>query len=591
MKVSGGHARAWLGAVCGPSRRLRDDERGQVAFAMVVCFLGIFAIAALALDAGLWFFDHRNAQNQVDAAALAGAQALPSTYAVATASGGAVDRAKDYLKRNGVPAAMADAATVSQGSAGTPPVCTTMAAGTVQIQLTDLSTPADGTIDTIRVCVRRKSVVVFGALSSLATPKVSAGATATIPLKTLPYILMVLDDKNEYGALEMSGNSHVVVAGQGGTYVRSLATGNANTGAPNGCDKGEAICVETGSSITSSINDVTSPHYDCAGTCNIVPSVSQPYVEDPFINLAPPGLPTAKLTCASYQANPVTLIASISPGCWDKLDVPNGGDWTMSPGNYVFKNGITVGGTTALPGKLTMTAGAYSVYIATGIQVQAGGTFKMSPGFYQIGNNGIDVLKATSTATRGTLELQGGGGSGGSTAGVYVWAFTSGDAIILQGGTSASLPGGKMTSNGAEVLMYVTCDGYTSSNREPCGTGTNCNSYPGTCTREKRDRVMETFPFSNLDLVGLSTFEHIVMWTDRRLDEESHTAWSGGVQTITGNVYQRHTEIQHGGNGDVFNLRGQVVVWSISLLDGQQYNITYDVGIVPKGNGPPGLIE
>ena len=41
---------------------LRPDEGGQMAFMMGF---------ALALDAGVWYFDHRTAQNQADAAVLA----------------------------------------------------------------------------------------------------------------------------------------------------------------------------------------------------------------------------------------------------------------------------------------------------------------------------------------------------------------------------------------------------------------------------------------------------------------------------------------------------------------------------------------
>jgi uncharacterized membrane protein len=41
----------------------------------------VFAFFALGLDAGVWFFDHRTAQNQADAAALAAVQHLPAANA------------------------------------------------------------------------------------------------------------------------------------------------------------------------------------------------------------------------------------------------------------------------------------------------------------------------------------------------------------------------------------------------------------------------------------------------------------------------------------------------------------------------------
>ena len=58
---------------------LRPNERGQVAILMVMVLPAIFLFFALALDAGLWFLDHRIAQNQADAAVLAAVQHLPAS--------------------------------------------------------------------------------------------------------------------------------------------------------------------------------------------------------------------------------------------------------------------------------------------------------------------------------------------------------------------------------------------------------------------------------------------------------------------------------------------------------------------------------
>ncbi len=58
--------------------QLGRDERGQMAFLMVLSLPVLFIFMALAVDVGVWFFDHRTAQNQADAAALAAAQFLPA---------------------------------------------------------------------------------------------------------------------------------------------------------------------------------------------------------------------------------------------------------------------------------------------------------------------------------------------------------------------------------------------------------------------------------------------------------------------------------------------------------------------------------
>ncbi len=54
------------------------QENGQMAFLLVMILPVIFLLLALPLDAGLWFLDHRMAQNQADAAALAAVQHLPA---------------------------------------------------------------------------------------------------------------------------------------------------------------------------------------------------------------------------------------------------------------------------------------------------------------------------------------------------------------------------------------------------------------------------------------------------------------------------------------------------------------------------------
>src|SRR5438034_7274381 len=64
---------------------LHRNQSGQIAIPSVLLLLTVFVLAALALDSGLWFFDHRHAQNQAEAAAQAAAIELPApTTALAT---------------------------------------------------------------------------------------------------------------------------------------------------------------------------------------------------------------------------------------------------------------------------------------------------------------------------------------------------------------------------------------------------------------------------------------------------------------------------------------------------------------------------
>src|SRR5207247_7895068 len=81
--------------------RVRSED-GQVVVLVAVFMLGLIGMTALVVDVGSWFRQQRATQSTVDAAALAGAQALPDT-AQATAI------AKDYGSKNGAGGASTDA--------------------------------------------------------------------------------------------------------------------------------------------------------------------------------------------------------------------------------------------------------------------------------------------------------------------------------------------------------------------------------------------------------------------------------------------------------------------------------------------------
>jgi len=138
--------------------RVLSDESGQMAFTMLIAVFAVFVITALAFDAGLWYFDHRDAQSDSEAAALAAAGVLPATDTTA-----ALAEANKYLVANGNPAATA-------GS------CPTSGDGThVQFGAPD---PTTGKYSTVTVCIRRQAPGFFAALSGINFVHVSASSTA-----------------------------------------------------------------------------------------------------------------------------------------------------------------------------------------------------------------------------------------------------------------------------------------------------------------------------------------------------------------------------------------------------------------------------
>jgi hypothetical protein len=59
--------------------RVKRNQSGQALVLMVVFIVSLFGMAALVLDVGSWYRAKRQLQSTADAAALAGAQALPDT--------------------------------------------------------------------------------------------------------------------------------------------------------------------------------------------------------------------------------------------------------------------------------------------------------------------------------------------------------------------------------------------------------------------------------------------------------------------------------------------------------------------------------
>ncbi|MGE5591081.1 MAG: pilus assembly protein TadG-related protein [Bacillota bacterium] len=77
-------------------RRLPADEQGQSAVLLALVMVALIGFTGLALDAGHYYNEQNRLQNVADAAALAGASALPYNQA------GAAARAQDLIRANGL---------------------------------------------------------------------------------------------------------------------------------------------------------------------------------------------------------------------------------------------------------------------------------------------------------------------------------------------------------------------------------------------------------------------------------------------------------------------------------------------------------
>lgn len=116
------------------------SERGQAMLITVLFLVVLMGCAALTLDVGSWYREQRQAQATADAAALAGAQALPTDPTAA------LNLAKQYADANG-------------GGAGTG----------------DITLPS---ADTVSVHVTRNAPSFFASVLSIGSVNVSAHAAA-----------------------------------------------------------------------------------------------------------------------------------------------------------------------------------------------------------------------------------------------------------------------------------------------------------------------------------------------------------------------------------------------------------------------------
>lgn len=183
-------------------RRMRNDERGQMAFAMVLSLLFVVTMFALAFDVGVWYFDHRSAETQAEAAALAAAQSLPS---VATAV--AVAETRLWLQRNAVACNEADDCPSVDGTCpDEPSECVTIS--------------FSGGNSTVQVDVRRESPGLFAGVGGVTSVRVSASATSRVgpadsavvlTQPTMPFAIAAQDPDCNSSGESCSGTSSMCV--------------------------------------------------------------------------------------------------------------------------------------------------------------------------------------------------------------------------------------------------------------------------------------------------------------------------------------------------------------------------------------------
>jgi hypothetical protein len=289
--------------------KIHHAEDGQMAITMLLTLMAIIAVTALSLDVGAWYFDHRLAQNQADAAALAGILELPGSEA------DALEAVDDFLEKNGTDAATEGDCPTSDDSN--------------HVRITSSAT--GGPLNTVTVCVRRQSRSFFAALAGIDFVHVSAMARARVDRIDSPYSLMALST-TACPATDISGQANIEAPG-GLTY-----TGGT-------CSSG--LTVRGQGSLSADGHHVVGGASVQGGNANLDPNTPEQVepLGDPFGFLTQPDADGCLPGFTGTALVSINITDDFEPGTYcSPVELNTQSHITMAPGVYVFKRGLTVRG-------------------------------------------------------------------------------------------------------------------------------------------------------------------------------------------------------------------------------------------------------
>jgi hypothetical protein len=178
-------------------RRLRDQgsQRGQAIVMVAVALVVLMGCAALTIDLGYAWYAKRELQSTVDAAALAGAQELPS-------SANAISRANQYIALN-----------PTNGISSITKSVTTSCNPTV---------PGCNPVNSVRVEMKGKTKMNFAGLFGMSEANVGARATACQPCDMNPLDIMIVLDRT--GSMANGGSPNKMTNAKNGvkTFLQFL---------------------------------------------------------------------------------------------------------------------------------------------------------------------------------------------------------------------------------------------------------------------------------------------------------------------------------------------------------------------------------
>jgi hypothetical protein len=389
----------------------RHGQRGQVAPFMTISLAALFAMAAYAIDVGIWHYQQLRAQTAADSGAVAAAANL----------------ANDSNATAATMYAAANVGTTANGFAGGATSGTASGGVTVTLNHPPASGSAQGNVSAVQVVVTKVLPVYFGWQSQ----KVSASAVAMN--STSANCLVTL--ATQYDAVTLNSGSKL-----------SMPT----------CDMASNSWILNNSNPTIDAKAITyiGGVQNSATYVEATPAPAATAAADPcstvsgckYLQNNPPS------SACDYSTSPGAGNHTLTPGtyCYTVFTAP--GTITFNAGVYNFQNGFSESGTGDVnfsgPGGVTIYSPTSLTFGTGSINITAPTTGNTAGvALYIAGNNGIEFDQNTLPVTfDGLMYVPGAGASGSGSVQLDTGTKLTAQALVstwltLNSNTTLTLTG------------------------------------------------------------------------------------------------------------------------------------------------------
>jgi hypothetical protein len=372
---------------------------------MAALFFAVLAGAtAMTIDAGLVYMERRDAQNAVDAAALAASSKMLKGGTVTQA----VDEAYEWAEKNGY---------TNGGNAE------------VYVNIPPASGPHAGDIQFVEVIVETGRKSNFAAVLGLGGWGLSARAVAGIHLVARPYSIIVLNE-TACNSFYVAGTIGIDIDGSG-IFVNS------------DCDN--AIWAQGTVNVETAVNDVVGGYHFEGTAVNFNPApTSAGRISDPLAGVPAPVPPSGPIRNCNFPGG--TAPVTFQPGVYNCALTLNGNrTFNFAPGDYLITGGISVTGVA----NVNFGAGVYTLR-GQGLKLAGSGTITADGAVFYI-EQGVTDLSGT-----GEMTIK--APASGPYAGIAIFQARDNTNTVKLRGTALSGGSGAVYAKAAMIEFAGTAD-------------------------------------------------------------------------------------------------------------------------------------